>query len=197
MPNRTSQDRGQAFPIYVVMVAGLLFLAFAFFAVGQASANRNGAQGAADAAALAAAQDARDKLARAWLDDYLTDPTKWQDVFDGKLGLEGSSCPAATVFAEKNGADVDRCVPFWRPELGYQVQVKSQQPVGKSIIPGTEATFGTASAKAVIKPLCDFELPDDLEILPTLKCKTGSWDLEDSLTGLPDAKDLFDVRLVD
>lgn len=55
-------DAGQAFPIYVVMVAGLLFLAFAFFAVGKASATRNEAQGAADAAALAAAQDARDTL---------------------------------------------------------------------------------------------------------------------------------------
>ncbi|MEK8144688.1 pilus assembly protein TadG-related protein [Streptomyces sp. M10(2022)] len=44
------------------MVVGLLFLAFAFFAVGQASATRNGAQGAADAAALAAAQDARDGM---------------------------------------------------------------------------------------------------------------------------------------
>jgi hypothetical protein len=37
-------DAGQAFPIYIVVVGGLLFLAFAYFAVGQAAANRNGAQ---------------------------------------------------------------------------------------------------------------------------------------------------------
>ncbi|WP_194292244.1 pilus assembly protein TadG-related protein [Streptomyces jumonjinensis] len=37
------------------MVAGLLFLALAFFAVGQAGASRNGTQSGADAAALAAA----------------------------------------------------------------------------------------------------------------------------------------------
>ncbi|MFC5804450.1 pilus assembly protein TadG-related protein [Streptomyces formicae] len=197
MPNRTAKDQGQAFPIYVVMVAGLLFLAFAFFAVGQASASRNSAQGAADAAALAAAQDARDKLTGAWLNDHLTDPTKWQDIFDGKLGLDDPSCPAATTFADKNDAAVELCDQFWSPELGYEVHVRTERPIGESIIPGTETEFGTASAKAVVKPLCTFELPDDLELLPTLTCKSGSWDLEDSLTDLPDAKDLFDVQLVD
>ncbi|MGV9241848.1 pilus assembly protein TadG-related protein, partial [Streptomyces nigra] len=52
-------DTGQAFPIYITVAAGLLFLAFAYLAVGQAAANRNGAQTAADAAALAAALDTR------------------------------------------------------------------------------------------------------------------------------------------
>jgi len=42
------------------VIAGLLFLAFAFFAVAQAGTVRNGGQSAADAAALAAAQDDRD-----------------------------------------------------------------------------------------------------------------------------------------
>ncbi|MGW2562435.1 pilus assembly protein TadG-related protein [Streptomyces sp. NPDC001514] len=198
MPNRKSQDQGQAFPIYVVMVAGLLFLAFAFFAVGQASATRNGAQGAADAAALAAAQDARDKLAGEWLDS-LTDPTKWQDIFDGTVTLD-PSCGAAAQFADKNDAVLDGpngCYSELDPWLTYTVNVKTEKPVGKSVIPGTENKFGTADAKAAIKPLCTFELPDDLEILPTLKCKHKSWDLEDSLTDLPGAKDLFDVQLVD
>ncbi|MEK8172388.1 hypothetical protein NKH77_33525 [Streptomyces sp. M19] len=37
---RRAQDAGQAFPIYITAVAGLLFLALAFFAVGQAGATR-------------------------------------------------------------------------------------------------------------------------------------------------------------
>lgn len=65
------------------MVAGLLFLAFAYFAVGQAAVNRNGAQTAADAAALAAAQETRDGLADLWVADVL-DPSKWLGIFEGR-----------------------------------------------------------------------------------------------------------------
>ncbi|NWF29703.1 hypothetical protein HW130_26185 [Streptomyces sp. PKU-EA00015] len=197
MPNRSTRDQGQAFPIYVVMVGGLLFLAFAFFAVGQASATRNTAQGAADAAALAAAQDARDKLAGRWLDS-LRDPTKWQDIFDGKVEI-APSCGAAARFAEKNGAvlDGEGCYRTFEPWPTFIAYVKTQKPVGTSIIPGTESKHATADAKAAVKPLCTFDPPDDAEILPTLTCKTKSWDLEDDPTDLPDAKDLFDVQLVD
>ena len=56
-------DAGQAFPIYITVVGGLLFLALAYFAVGQATVNRGGAQTAADAASLAAAQYVRYHLA--------------------------------------------------------------------------------------------------------------------------------------
>lgn len=82
MRPRRYSDAGQAFPIYITVVAGLLFLAFAYVAVGQAAVNRGGAQTAADAAALAAAQDTRDQLAGKWVAVVL-DPTKWQDIFDG------------------------------------------------------------------------------------------------------------------
>jgi len=82
MPPRGRGDAGQAFPIYITVVAGLLFLAFAYLAVGQAAANRNGAQTAADAAALAAAQDTRDQLAELWKLD-VKDPAKWWDIFHG------------------------------------------------------------------------------------------------------------------
>ncbi len=66
---RHRRDAGQTLPIYVVAIGGLLFLALAFFAVGQAAATRNGAQTAADAAALAAGQKYRDDLRKGFLDE--------------------------------------------------------------------------------------------------------------------------------
>ena len=87
------------------MVAGLLFLALAYLAVGQAAVNRGGAQTAADAAALAAAQNTRDQLAGKWLEDLL-DPTKWQDIFDGKVAVD-NPCWRAGQLAAANDAKLD------------------------------------------------------------------------------------------
>ncbi|MEU5093335.1 pilus assembly protein TadG-related protein [Streptomyces sp. NPDC020996] len=198
MRPRKYGDAGQAFPIYITVVAGLLFLAFAYLAVGQAAATRNGAQTAADAAALAAAQDLRDKLAGKWVEDVL-DPTKWQDVFDGNVtGLE-PSCWRADALAAHNGAHVERCAP--KGPLGYTVAVKTDKPVGDTIVPGTEDQYATASAIAVIEPLCTFQLPGEgaeKDTLPKLTCKSGEWDLKpDDLTDLPEPQDLFDVHLAD
>jgi hypothetical protein len=44
MPDPERADAGQAFPIYITVVAGLLFLALAYLAVGQAAATRSEAQ---------------------------------------------------------------------------------------------------------------------------------------------------------
>lgn len=77
---RLQSDKGQTLGLYIVAVAALFFLAFAFFAVGQASSVRNSAQTAADAAALAAARETRDGIRDEFLDalkagdlDKLTD----------------------------------------------------------------------------------------------------------------------------
>lgn len=105
MPPRRYSDAGQAFPIYITVVAGLLFLAFAYLAVGQAAVNRGGAQTAADAAALAAAQDTRDQLAGVWKLDVL-DPTKWQDIF---RGIADGLTPRAGVPTNSRG----RTTPVW------------------------------------------------------------------------------------
>ena len=198
---RRYDDVGQAFPIYITVVGGLLFLAFAYLAVGQAAATRNGAQTAADAAALAAAQDSRDQLAGKWVEDVL-DPTKWQDIFDGNVpGLE-PSCGRASQLATQNGAHVEQCAATPTGPLGYTVEVKTDKPVGESIVPGTENTYAKASATAVIEPLCTFELPGEgagTDVLPQLTCKDNrNWDLNpDDPTGLPGPKDLFDVHLAD
>lgn len=196
-PSR-SGDAGQAFPIYITVVAGLLFLAFAYLAVGQAAANRNGAQTAADAAALAAALDTRDKLTGEWVENVL-DPTKWQDIFDGEgVGYDG--CGRAAQLAAQNDATAD-CEPTLGLPPGYEVDVETTKPVGDSIVPGTEDMHSTATATAVIEPLCEFELPGEDagdDVLPELTCKDRNWTLDpEDLDDLPGPEDLFDVHLAD
>ncbi|MFF0114132.1 pilus assembly protein TadG-related protein [Streptomyces prasinus] len=193
-------DAGQAFPIYIVVVAGLLFLAFAYLAVGQAAANRNGAQTAADAAALAAAQDRRDQLAGAWIEDLL-DPTEWQAIFDGSADGLDDSCWRAQQLAAQNDAAVQGCRQ--KGLLGYTVEVETTDTVGDSIVPGTESMRSKETATAVIDPRCDFDpLADDApeDTLPLLTCKGGEkWELdpEDPVELLPQPEDLFDVHLAD
>ncbi|MFJ9901360.1 pilus assembly protein TadG-related protein [Streptomyces sp. NPDC101152] len=191
-------DSGQAFPIYLTVVGGLLFLAFAYFAVGQAAVNRNGAQTAADAAALAAAQDTRDQLAGAWVQDVL-DPTKWQDIFHGKSDGLLPSCGRAYQLAARNDAGVISCAPDG--PLGFTVEAQTNKPIGDSVIPSTKDRRSHADAKAVIEPLCSFELPAagaGPHTLPRLSCKDRNWDLDPQhLTDLPGPQDLFDVHLAD
>lgn len=196
-----SSDAGQAFPIYITVVAGLLFLAFAYVAVGQAAVNRSGAQTAADAAALAAAQDTRKQLADEWVTDVL-DPTKWQQIFDGDIAGLVDSCARAGQLAAQNKAHVTSCSPPSGLPLQYTVSVESDKPVGDSIVPGTESTYSKAHAVAEIEALCTFQpLGADAgdDVLPTLTCKDGrDWDLDPlHLTDLPGPEDLFDVHLAD
>ncbi|MGW2764146.1 pilus assembly protein TadG-related protein [Streptomyces sp. NPDC001275] len=197
MQVRRYGDVGQAFPIYITVVGGLLFLAFAYLAVGQAAANRNGAQTAADAAALAAAQETRDQLAGKWADTVL-DPTKWQDLLNGDAA-QMNSCWRAYQLAQQNEAHVDSCQPSL---LRYTVYVQTDKSVGKSIVPGTEDKYSKAHASAVIEPLCTFDPPiegsEGKKVLPRLTCKNRNWDLDPQhLTGLPRPEDLFDVHLAD
>ncbi|WP_399897332.1 pilus assembly protein TadG-related protein [Streptomyces sp. BBFR51] len=196
-PSRGSSDAGQAFPIYITVVAGLLFLALAYFAVGQAAATRSDAQTAADAAALAAALETRDRLADQWLESVL-EPDAWQDIFDGKAPVP-SACWRAQEMAARNDASAD-CTPDGL--LGYTVVAETNDTVGDSIVPGTEEQKATETATAVIEARCSAKPPaDDAddEALPSLSCKGGEdWDLKpDDLSDLPKPEDLFDVHLAD
>ncbi len=77
----------------------------------------------------------------------------------------------------------------------------TDDPVGESIVPGTENKHAHASATAVIEPNCEFELPDGEEkddVLPTITCNDQDWKLDPKdLLELPKPQDLFDVHLAD
>ena len=181
-------DQGQAFPIYIVMVAGLLFLAFAFFAVGKASATRNGAQGAADAAALAAAQEARDELGPDFLGALLR-PGGLNDFLTGHSISSGVSCGEAQRFAADNRADVVGCTwgsGFQRNEV--TVKVKTRNTVGDTVIPATEDKHATATATAVIEFRCRWKqsgAPD--------KGKNGKDEASAPFTFDCDGRNRFDI----
>ncbi|MEV7126182.1 pilus assembly protein TadG-related protein [Streptomyces sp. NPDC093260] len=192
-------DAGQAFPIYITVVGGLLFLALAYFAVGQATVNRSGAQTAADAAALAAAQDTRNQLADEWAKEVL-DPTKWDDIFQGNGPGTAPSCWRAQELAQQNEAQVLDCAPDGA--LAFTVEVQTDKTMGESVVPITATKRSKARATAVIEPLCTFpSLAGDAgpHALPVLTCKHGrSWELDPKhLTELPKPQDLFDVHLAD
>ncbi|MER6114802.1 pilus assembly protein TadG-related protein [Streptomyces sp. NPDC001743] len=167
MIKESRDDRGQAFPIYIVMVAGLLFLAFAFFAVGQASATRNGAQGAADAAALAAAQEARDDLGVPFL-AALREPNGLNEFLAHHRYFD-AGCWKARRLAFANDSHLHSDDPFRRPLCGWDegflrdrvtVSVETDYTVGSSVIPSTKTTHGNATATAVIEFRCSPKLKD-------------------------------------
>jgi hypothetical protein len=179
------------------VVAGLLFLALAYLAVGQATVNRSGAQTAADAAALAAAQNERDQLTAQWI-NVVPDPTKWQDIFEGKVPFD-DPCWRARQLAAQNDAQLNTCFP---PHLlKYRVDVQTNKSVGRSVVPGSEDFKAKASATAEIDPLCTFKLPEEGatgDELPDLTCRDKVWHLKpDDSAGLPKPEDLFDVHLAD
>lgn len=159
-PRVGGADSGQTLGIYIVAVAALFFLAFAFFAVGQATSLRNSAQTAADAAALAAARHERDRLAdpfRAALTQR--DLKALRNLLDGSgagvvadLDVPGD-CAAAGAYAADNDAGVTGCDPVSSPP-GYTVEIVTDQTVGHSAVDGTENLPARAKATAVIQPRC-------------------------------------------
>ncbi|MEU1123220.1 pilus assembly protein TadG-related protein [Streptomyces sp. NPDC005899] len=209
---RGTSEAGQAFPIYIAVVAGLLFLAFAYFAVGQASMKKNEAQTAADAAALAAAQDARDR----WTWPGVFDLHAWDDLLSGRE-VGAGSCSAADRLAAANDAEQVVCDAGVWPEASYTVTVKTNRTVGSSVIAGTGTKKAEATARAVIEPRCRIE--EDMHPAPSPPGEdedgdTGEAEEQKSykavcddgddfhidpknLDLLPDLADLFSVHLAD
>ncbi len=147
-------DAGQAFPLYITAVAALLFLALALFAVGRAGATKNGAQTAADAAALAAAQDYRDQLRTGFLTAVGAGGDAWTAWLAGRGAQDDRACAAAASYAGRNDAAPGvACGPGDEPG-SFTVTVTSRRTVGESVVPGTESRHATATAKAVVEPRC-------------------------------------------
>ncbi|MFF3679976.1 pilus assembly protein TadG-related protein [Streptomyces sp. NPDC002120] len=165
------RDRGQAFPIYVVVVAGLLFAALAFFVIGQASVRRSDAQGAADAAALAAGREARDKLLLG-LDLPALKPADWKKIVDGDFFKAGEACAAAEAFAAKNDAKATGCDASLLPK--FTVTVETNGTVGESVIPETGSMHGTATATALIESKCRLGTVSTPSPTPTAPAEGGS-----------------------
>ncbi|MFG1810612.1 pilus assembly protein TadG-related protein [Streptomyces sp. NPDC049040] len=140
--------------IYIVAITALFFLAFAFFAVGQASVARNSAQSAADAAALAAARESRDEAHDALLAALKAGDT---DKLGHLLQLLGDDdegpCRMAQVFANDNGARADDCERSSDP-AGYTVYVQSLHGIGKTVVHDADDVRAEAHATAEVTSRC-------------------------------------------
>lgn len=175
-------------------MAGLLFLALAFFAVAHASSVRNGGQSAADAAALAAARDDRDRFFDGFLDS-LGDGDSWQDWLDLTEPLSADGCAAAGDFAARNDSSLLDCEPVVRgADPGYTVRIETNFDTGDTLVPGADNRTAEAGATAVVQPRCDFEADgEDIEI--TCDGDEFEIDPDDDLDLEPN--DLFSVVLAD
>ncbi|MFD3514169.1 pilus assembly protein TadG-related protein [Streptomyces sp. NPDC058657] len=202
MTVKSSQcDRGQAFPIYIMLVGLLLFVAFALFAFAQAAAARSGGQSAADAAALAAAQESRDELTDNFIRD-IVNPAMWVVWLTGE-GPVTNGAAGATALANQNDSDVI-AGPNMTLLKGFParwVQVETRFTSGQSVVPGTDKK-AKAEATAVIEPRCFIGPESDPTKLVFVHCKDGKiWAIDPKkvveLPGLlPKPNDLFSVHLV-
>jgi Flp pilus assembly protein TadG len=138
-----------------VALSALFFLAFAYFAVGQAAVSRNTTQTAADAAALAVARESRDQLHDAVLAALTSgDETALTQVLQRSGTDAVAACGEAYTFASANDAKVDRCDPLSGSLPGFTVHVTSLSSVGSSVVRGSEDVYASAQATAVVEPRC-------------------------------------------
>ncbi|MCJ0874737.1 pilus assembly protein TadG-related protein [Streptomyces sp. AP-93] len=193
-----SRDRGQVLPFYAAMMFCLLFAALVFVTVGMAGATRSDAQGAADAAALAAAREVRDNafVGRNLL--TLT-PADWDEILRGRRFDTKGACVKAQDFAGSNEASA--VCDFNVPE--FTVAVTTNDAVGDSVIPATETLLGQARATALIEPRCFLDPAPTPPPPPGhvgIKCRGGGVITVDPSDPGPLhklARKLFVVRLTD
>lgn len=135
-------------------MSALFFLAFAYFAVGQAAVVRNTAQTAADSAALAAARADRDAVHDPFLAALAAGDLHQLDILLQHLSTHSDqACGAAETYAADNDAQVTGCETVDGP-VGHKVDARSLGTVGKSVVKGTDDIHMSAEATAVVKPRC-------------------------------------------
>lgn len=190
----TRREEGQTFGIYIVAVAALFFLAFAFFAVGQASAKRNSAQTAADAAALAAARATRDEVKDAFGTALKEGDLVKLGQLLGGADMDGArGCTAAHGFALENDAGVANCGQATGLP-GVTLSVITNGTVGKSVIDGTEAIHAKAEATAVVEKRCIVRGKDGKVI--KFACNGENLSIDPTASGFVlDLSDFFTVHL--
>ena len=192
-------ETGQAAPLYITAVVGLLFLALIFFAFGEADVRRNGAQSAADAAALAAAQESR-RLEEVDLRAHIMDRVYLTILFNGPFPGTHSGCGQASRFAAQNDATRIECRPLFDGRWGFSVGVRSNKGMSANLVPGSEGKRAEAKSAAVVESRCKFiPNPDLTSPSPgTLACDTKVWVIDPKdMALLPDMTDLFTVRLTE
>ncbi|MGP3967060.1 hypothetical protein [Streptomyces sp. 6N223] len=173
----------------------MLLITLVFFVFAQAAFVRNKGQAAADAAALAAATEARDQLYDRFL-DAIDGDGDLGDVLEAEDIATGSACDeAAPRLAGENDADVSSC-GLASDGSGFTVGVTTRDTIGDTVVPGTEDQAYDAEATAVIRGLC--EVSDEADDQVELDCDDEdlSFDPGDE-DGLPDARELFQVYLED
>ncbi|NBM17329.1 pilus assembly protein TadG-related protein [Streptomyces sp. GC420] len=187
-------------PLYVWLVGTLLFVAFVFFVFAKAAVARSGAQAAADAAALAAAQEVRGELVDG-LGGAIGNDDDWLNWLAGE-GPGADGVAAATDLAAANDATLEGLTPG---SVGgfpsFKASIVTNYTVGESLIPGTENTQAHASATAVIEPRCAPEPGIDPIETVAFECGSdGNFELDPEdfvLEDLPDASVLFSVYLAE
>ncbi|GAA2996181.1 pilus assembly protein TadG-related protein [Streptomyces fulvorobeus] len=193
------REAGQAAPLYITAVVGLLFLALIFFAFGEADVRRNGAQSAADAAALAAAQESR-SLEEMYLRAHILDRTYLATLFNGPFPGTHNGCAKASQFAAQNDAAPVGCRMLFDGRWGFTVDVRSNRGMSANLVPGTQGKRAKATSVAVVEPRCTF-IPNPVVTAPSpgaLACDTRKWVIDPKdLALLPDMTDLFTVRLAE
>jgi hypothetical protein len=175
-------------------MAALFFLAFAYFAVGQATVVRNTAQTAADSAALAAAMDGRNQVHDAFLAALKAgDVEKLKELLQQDGTDSVSACAKADEYAQDNNAEVEDCGQVEDP-AGYDVSVKSLGSVGKSVVHGTENVHAVAHATAVVKPRCTVDGTQGAAV--KLTCDKGDVTVDPTSDGYElDLSTFYTVRL--
>ncbi|MFC7305206.1 pilus assembly protein TadG-related protein [Streptomyces monticola] len=197
---RLRDDKGSTIPLYVWLVGMLLFVAFVFFVFAKGAVARNGAQSAADAAALAAAQEVRDELTEGFLGGLKAGD--WDDWLDGDGFLGDGEAAAADLAAANDSSLTSLDTGSLDGNPSFTAAVETNYTVGDSLIPGTENTRANAEATAVIEPRCTVEVDIDPAKDVKFTCDgSGPWEIDPKNPGeiadLPKAKDLFAVRLAD
>ncbi|WNI22771.1 pilus assembly protein TadG-related protein [Streptomyces sp. ITFR-16] len=193
-------ENGQAAPLYVTAVTGLLFLALVFFAFGEADVQRNGAQSAADASALAAAKQSR-SLMSLQLKANVMNRAFYIAAFNAPFLGGVNGCGNAYDFAGRNDARITMCRPLYDGRWAYRVNLKSDKGMSANLVPRTEGEKAKADATAVVESRCKF-IPNPVMTSPSIGeviCNSGLvWTVSPKdLATMPDMADLFSVRLAE